>query len=123
MPPKFVAQPDKMVFNNSVWELVRQIPYGKVATYGQIAGLLSPPAGVAEKTYRAFGPRWVGSAMAACPQDVPWHRVINSQGRISLRGGGDTNQRQLLEEEGIIFDERERVDLKQFQWDGKTIKS
>ncbi|OGO66664.1 MAG: hypothetical protein A2030_08760 [Chloroflexi bacterium RBG_19FT_COMBO_50_10] len=57
--------------------------------------------------------------MAACPQDVPWQRVINSQGKVSLRpGGGGSNQRELLEAEGVIFDERDRVDLKIYAWDG-----
>jgi methylated-DNA-protein-cysteine methyltransferase-like protein len=57
--------------------------------------------------------------MAACPEDVPWQRVINAQGKISLRpGGGGQMQRQLLEEEGIEFDERERINLKRYGWDG-----
>lgn len=119
MSPQYVSQPDKMIFNNRVWDIVRQIPYGEVATYGQIASLLSPPEGVPEKTYKAFGPRWVGSAMAACPDDIPWHRVINAQGKISLRGGGDSLQRQLLEGEGVRFDERDRVNLIHYQWNGK----
>ena len=108
-----------MIFNNRVWDIVRQIPYGEVATYGQIASLLSPPEGVHEKTYKAFGARWVGSAMAACPDDIPWHRVINAQGKISLRGGGDNLQRQLLEDEGVSFDERGRINLIHYQWNGK----
>ena len=53
--------------------------------------------------------------MAACSGDVPWQRVINSKGEISPRPGAET-QRQLLEEEGILFDERGRVDLKAFGW-------
>ena len=55
--------------------------------------------------------------MAACPEDVPWQRVINSKGEISLRPGAD-KQRQFLEGEGVIFDERGRVNLKVFGWDG-----
>ena len=118
MSPQYLSQPDKMIFKNRVWDVVRQIPYGQVATYGQIAVLLSPPEGVPEKSYKAFGPRWVGSAMAACPEDTPWHRVINAQGKISLRGGGDRTQRLRLEDEGVIFDERNRVNLKEYQWNG-----
>jgi methylated-DNA-protein-cysteine methyltransferase-like protein len=59
--------------------------------------------------------------MAACPQDVPWQRVINSQGKVSLRpGGAATNQRQLLESEGVIFDEHDRVDLNIYAWVGPS---
>lgn len=99
--------------------MVRSIPPGKVATYGQIAGWIVAPEGIPFERYRAFAPRWVGGAMAACPDDVPWHRVINSQGKISLRGSaGESNQRDLLESEGVRFDERQRVDLKVFGWQG-----
>jgi methylated-DNA-protein-cysteine methyltransferase related protein len=69
------------------------------------------------KAYQAFAPRWVGGAMAACPEDVPWQRVINSKGEISQRPGAD-KQRELLEEEGIRFDDRGRIDLKIFGWQG-----
>ena len=113
--PSFTSPPDPIIFKHQVWDLVRQVPPGRVATYGQIARLLPPPEGVEEKTYRAFGPRWVGGAMAACPEDVPWQRVINAQGEISLRPGAE-EQRQLLEEEGVVFNERGRVDLKRFGW-------
>jgi len=112
-----------MAYYAEVWEMVRQIPVGCVATYGQIASLIHPPEGITPQAYRAFGPRWVGGAMAACPDDVPWQRVINSQGKISLRrGDGQTHQRELLEAEGIIFDERERVDLSRFRWSGPENK-
>jgi methylated-DNA-protein-cysteine methyltransferase-like protein len=106
-----------IIFQHQVWDLVRQVPPGRVATYGQIARLLPPPEGVEEKTYLAFGPRWVGGAMAACPDDVPWQRVINSKGEISLRPGAE-QQRQMLEEEGVAFDERGRVSLKVYGWAG-----
>jgi len=56
--------------------------------------------------------------MAACPENVPWHRVINSQGKISIRGGGENIQRKLLEAEGVEFDSRDRVNLKIFSWSG-----
>jgi methylated-DNA-protein-cysteine methyltransferase-like protein len=69
--------------------------------------------------YSAWGARWVGGAMAACPDDVPWQRVINSQGKISLRQeSGQSTQRQLLEAEGVVFDSRDRVDLARFGWTG-----
>ncbi len=73
------------------------------------------------RDYEAWSARWVGGAMAACPDDVPWHRVINSQGKISLRRGvGYMRQRELLEAEGVIFDQRERVDLDRYEWFGPS---
>jgi len=113
---RMTSPPNPRFFYAQVWELVRQIPPGKVATYGQIAYLLPPPPGVDFDTYRAFGPRWVGGAMAACPEDVPWQRVINAKGEISQRPGAD-KQRELLEEEGVIFSDKGRVDLKKFEWE------
>jgi len=118
---RYVSPPKRELFNQQVWALVRQIPPGKVSTYGQIASFLPPPAGMDPKSYLAFGARWVGGAMAACPQGVPWQRVINSQGKISLRGpAGSENQRQLLEGEGIVFDDHDRVDLKVYAWKGPS---
>jgi methylated-DNA-protein-cysteine methyltransferase-like protein len=67
------------------------------------------------KSYLAFGARWVGGAMAQCPDDVPWWRVINAKGEISLRPGAQ-EQRARLEAEGVEFDARGRVDLKRFGW-------
>jgi methylated-DNA-protein-cysteine methyltransferase-like protein len=115
----FISPPDQAFFREKVWEIARQIPKGKVATYGQIAAMIPPPQGMNLKEYDAFAPRWVGGAMAACPEDVPWQRVINSQGKISLRREGDqSEQRQLLEAEGVVFDAREKVDLKVYRWAG-----
>jgi methylated-DNA-protein-cysteine methyltransferase-like protein len=119
MSPGFSSPPDPVAFNAQVWNIVRQIPPGKVATYGQIAGFISPPGSMSAKDYKAFGARWVGGAMAGCPEGVPWHRVINAQGKISpRRGGGYSQQRQLLEAEGVVFDSRERVSLAQYGWSG-----
>jgi len=116
--PSFSSPPNPMEYKIKVSEMVRQVPQGKVATYAQIAALVGPPEGMSEQDYRAFGPRWVGGAMAACPDDVPWQRIINAQGKISLRGGSEVHQRELLEAEGVVFDERERVDLKRYGWKG-----
>jgi methylated-DNA-protein-cysteine methyltransferase-like protein len=113
---RFTSPPNPQAYHQQVWELVRQIPRGRVATYGQIALMLPPPQGVDFENYKAFGPRWVGGAMAACPDDVPWQRVINSQGKISQRPGAE-KQRMLLEEEGIEF-VKDRVDLKKYGWKG-----
>jgi methylated-DNA-protein-cysteine methyltransferase-like protein len=117
--PSFSSPPNPQAYHAQVWDLVRQIPYGKVATYGQIAKMLPPPMGVEIEAYTAFGPRWVGGAMAACPQDVPWQRVINSKGEISEREGAQ-RQRVLLELEGIQFDARNRIDLKKYGWHGQS---
>ena len=114
--PQFSSPPDPQAFNQRVWELVRKVPAGKVATYGQIALMLAAPAGVDLEGYKAFGPRWVGGAMAACPDDVPWQRVINSQGKISERPGAQ-KQRVLLEGEGIEF-VKDKVDLRKYGWGG-----
>lgn len=102
-----------MSFYQQVYELVSQIPSGKVATYGQIAILLGRP----------HAARAVGYALHLAPDHlkVPWQRVINSQGRISPRSALDMPhepviQRMLLEAEGVVFDESGRVDLKKYQW-------
>ena len=91
-----------------IYDLARQIPRGHVATYGQLARL-------AKWGRRA---RHVGWAMHACPDDVPWHRVINAKGEISRRASSDHHelQRLLLEAEGVEFDARGRVDLGRFLW-------
>jgi len=113
---KFTSPPNRQEFNERVWDLARKIPRGMVATYGQLALMLAPPAGIDAAAYRAFGPRWVGGAMAACPDDVPWQRVINSQGKISQRPGAE-KQRQLLEAEGVDF-VKDRIDLQKHGWQG-----
>jgi len=91
-----------------IYEVVCRIPAGNVASYGRIARMV--------KT----GPRQVGYAMAALTsdQDVPWHRVINSKGELSLRkdGKADDLQRQLLTEEGVIFDAKGRISFDQYGW-------
>jgi methylated-DNA-protein-cysteine methyltransferase related protein len=115
----FSSPPDHFIFQHQVWEVVKKIPQGKVATYGQIAALVGAPAGVEERSYKALGPRWVGQAMTACPSGVPWQRVINAQGKISLPAhAGGQLQRELLESEGIEFDSRDRVSLTRYGWDG-----
>jgi methylated-DNA-protein-cysteine methyltransferase-like protein len=114
--PTYSSPPNPQAYYQQVWEIARQIPRGKVATYGQIAKLIPPPMGVDFETYKAFSPRWVGGAMAACPDDVPWQRVINSQGKISEREGAE-RQRELLEGEGVVF-VKDKVDLKKYGWGG-----
>ena len=121
MAPRYSTPANRTAYFEMVWELVRQIPQGKVSTYGRLASYLPPPAGMSERAYQVRGARMVGGAMAACPGDVPWQRVINSQGKVSQRkGGGGEQQQILLEAEGVRFDERERVDLSNFGWEGPS---
>jgi methylated-DNA-protein-cysteine methyltransferase-like protein len=115
----FTSPPDITWFNQRVWEIVRQIPGGKVATYGQIASLVPLPEDMDPKDFRTFAPRWVGGAMAHCPGNVPWYRVVNGEGKISLSPAkGGTVQRELLEREGVKFDSKDRIEFKIFRWKG-----
>jgi methylated-DNA-protein-cysteine methyltransferase-like protein len=95
-----------------IYAVVRRIPRGRVSTYGWVAELAGVPGAA----------RQVGYAMAALPAHttVPWHRVINAQGRVSIRSGGDPRleQRFLLEAEGVHFDAGGRVALERFGWKG-----
>jgi methylated-DNA-protein-cysteine methyltransferase related protein len=93
-----------------IYAVVSRIPEGRVATYGQVASL----AGLAGHA------RQVGYALHALPDEtaVPWHRVVNASGGISLRSmpGGELVQRGLLEREGIRLDPRGRVPLARVRW-------
>ncbi len=104
-------------FREAVWKIARLVPLGKVISYGQIASYIPCPPGVKEETYKSFRARWAGAAMAACPSGVPWQRVINAQGMISLRRGAE-GQRRMLEAEGVVFDAKERIDLAVYGWSG-----
>ncbi len=98
-------------FDQRVWSVVRQIPPGQLATYGQIAELIG-----------AYGcARQVGWALRRLPlpSEVPWHRVVNAQGRISMslsREGSDWMQRDLLLAEGIPVDAEGRLPLARRRW-------
>lgn len=113
--PRFTTPPAREAFDEEVWEMVRRVPRGRVTTYGRIAELVGPPGGMEPAAYRAFGARWVGGAMARCPDGVPWWRVINAQGKVSGRDGA-ARQVRLLEAEGIVFDDRGRTDLDLRGW-------
>jgi methylated-DNA-protein-cysteine methyltransferase-like protein len=107
-----MVQPNVPSFFERVYEVVRMVPTGQVSTYGQIAAIVS---------HRGAA-RTVGWALHGLPEDsgVPWQRVINAQGRISLggRGSAASTQRALLEQEGVVFDTRDKVDLERYQWPG-----
>ena len=112
--------PNPQVFNTHVWEILRKIPRGKVASYGQITKMLPPPAGVDGETFTEFGALWVSGAVANSPDELPWYRVVNSKGEISERNGLEAKRHQLLlEEEGVVFGVRGRIDMKKYGWNGK----
>jgi len=115
-----VHPPNKQAYFEQVWGLVRQIPHGMVATYGQITKLLPRPENISAEDYQINAARWVGMAMSACPQDVPWQRVINSQGKISYRSEA-AKQKQLLQSEGILFS-KDKLDLNEYQWHGPGVE-
>jgi len=97
-----------MRFRAAVYALVRRVPRGHVVTYGQIAALVRHPRSA----------RAVGGAIARCPEDVPWHRVVNAQGGISRRrvASGMLTQRIRLEQEGVRL-RRGRVPLAKYRWE------
>jgi methylated-DNA-protein-cysteine methyltransferase related protein len=95
----------------AIYAVVRQIPAGQVATYGQIAELLGLYGRARQIGYALF--------RVAPESDVPWQRVINAKGMVSRspqREGNDDLQRILLEQEGIVFDAEDRIDLKRYRW-------
>jgi methylated-DNA-protein-cysteine methyltransferase-like protein len=94
-----------------IWKIVRKVPYGRVATYGQVAQIAGFD-GLA---------RQVGYALHAMPRNsnIPWHRIINSQGRISLSGPTARLQQRLLQSEGVLFSTSGKIDLRKFQWKRK----
>ena len=99
-----------MNFYDKIYEAVRKIPKGKVATYGQIAMLAGNPKAA----------RVVGNALHVnpFPGEIPCHRVVNSKGRVApfFAFGGEGRQRELLENEGVEFVSEVRVDMKKYLW-------
>ena len=96
-------------FTDRVIDAIRSIPAGRVATYGQIAAMAG--------NRRAA--RQVARILHACSNahGLPWHRVVNREGRIALRPSqGYEDQRLLLENEGVDFDGIGRIDLERFLW-------
>jgi methylated-DNA-protein-cysteine methyltransferase-like protein len=107
----------RRAFDARVYEIIRAIPRGKVMSYGMIGALIPPPAGMDGGAYERVRARWVGYAMSRCPDDVPWHRVVNAEGRVSARPGyGGMKQRALLEGEGVRFNEHGRIRLDDHRW-------
>ena len=101
----------------AIYKIVKKIPRGRIATYGQIAALAGTPRAA----------RQVGYALRATPDNVkiPWHRVVNAEGLVSMRlkdwqSGGDDLQKILLAAEGVAFDETGKIDLKRYRWEPKV---
>lgn len=103
---------EQMSFNELIYELVRHIPPGKVLNYGRVAALLGVPNGA-----RAVG--WALHNLLGDEQSVPWHRVVNARGCVSIKGSpeGAAEQRARLEGEGIVFDENGYLDMQKHLWD------
>lgn len=108
--PNF-SMPDPLPdpFSRRVKRIIRRIPRGRVTTYGMIAADAGNP-----RAARQVG--WILHASAR-KHGLPWHRVVNRNGRVSVRrGDGDDIQKQLLEKEGVVFDENGVIDLAVFAW-------
>lgn len=108
---------DKKITYEAIYAMVRLIPPGKIATYGQVAAL----AGLAGHA------RQVGYALHRCGkiEDVPWQRVVNSRGEISRRSakqGSEALQRVMLEAEGVAFTAGGKIDLARYRWDGEDAR-
>lgn len=102
-------------YRERVFEIVRRIPSGRVMTYGQIAEILGDD----------YTPRTVGYVMNAADEDVPWQRVINSQGGCSTGHvvlPPDLQQR-ILQDEGVKFNDKGRCDLKIYRWQPEDVQS
>jgi methylated-DNA-protein-cysteine methyltransferase-like protein len=101
-------------FSAQVAHVVREVPRGRVVTYGQVALMVGKPGAA----------RQVGWVLRTLPEGsrVPWHRVINARGMVSSRGIplAEDIQRELLRREGVRFNDSGRVDLKRYRWDGTS---
>jgi methylated-DNA-protein-cysteine methyltransferase-like protein len=96
-------------FTIRVRRIISAIPEGRVASYGQVAGL-------AGNVKAARQVAWILHSSSEAHQ-LPWHRVVGGRGKVSLpRGHGYEEQKALLLDEGVIFDEQERIDLEKFGW-------
>ncbi|EXU76976.1 MULTISPECIES: MGMT family protein [Erwinia] len=96
-------------FCQRIWQIVAAIPFGRVTTYGEIARLAGSPRAA----------RQVGGVLKRLPRGskLPWHRVINRQGQISLSGDDLQRQRQALLAEGIEVSAEGKIALSQYRWD------
>ncbi|MEC5318014.1 MGMT family protein [Brenneria populi subsp. brevivirga] len=95
-------------FQQRVFQIVAAIPYGKIATYGDVALMAGSPRAA----------RQVGGVLKRLPEGskLPWHRVINRKGEISLIGDDHQRQKSALQAEGIVFNRQGKIDLATFRW-------
>ncbi len=112
MPKRLPRGRAARTFTERVYALVRRVPRGRIVSYGGVAAMLGSPRAA----------RGVGTALSALPPGatVPWWRVVNRNGEISIRGapGLAALQRSLLEAERVAFDRRGRIDWERFGWRG-----
>lgn len=102
-------------FTERVVAVIKHIPEGRVLTYGRVAAIAGDPRAarqVARILHTLTG-----------KYALPWHRVINARGMISLRGEGEVQQRAKLESEGVVFSEQGAVDLERYLWDAEEMES
>ena len=126
------TSPHPDTFYPLVWHIVRQVPSGAVSTYGQIASIIPPPFPDEEEHFQRLGSKWVGEALTAVSfrdvdgaplsPAVPWWRIINSKGGISLPSGSTVanEQYERLMAEGVRFNASGLVALEVFGWDGPS---
>ncbi|MCG8482085.1 MAG: MGMT family protein [Clostridia bacterium] len=93
-------------FTSKVIQIIKKIPYGKVMTYGQVAQYAGKSRNARQVAYILHG--------MSAKHELPWHRVVNSKGKVSLKGDMYDLQKALLEGEGIGFDNYDAIDLKQY---------
>ncbi len=98
----------------SIYAVVKRIPRGRVATYGQVAMLAGLPGHA----------RQVGYALNKLPagRNLPWHRVLNARGQVSPRKRGKSDQQERLVAEGIVFDDQRRLSLNRYQWKPRKVR-
>jgi methylated-DNA-protein-cysteine methyltransferase related protein len=109
--PRPIAPPQGDEAVAAIYAVIRRIPKGWVATYGQVAAMAGLPrrARLVGHVLQHLDPR----------TNIPWHRVVNAKGEVSYslsRNGGDVLQQRLLEKEGVEFDDKNRFNLERFRW-------
>ena len=103
-------------FTQDVINIIKNIPEGKVFTYGRIAKLAGNPNGARQVSWLLHS--------SSKKYNLPWHRVINSQGRIALKAqDGQDYQKILLEKEGVEIDSTNKIDLKKYIWEIKSLEN
>ena len=95
-------------FTDAVIKAIKSIPKGRVATYGQIAAVAGNHRASRQVAYILHS--------VSGKEGLPWFRVINSKGQISLKGKGYQEQKKLLKKEGVKFDKADKIDLKKYLW-------